>query len=133
MEMDMDMRRISLIAFLFAAAASIPAFAQQAHVADQATLDHAVADHLRQGADDRQEVLRVLENDQVRELAEGIGLDVTRAKAAVATLDETELGAIAAQARVVNDALAGGQGSVTISTTFIIIALLVLILLIVAI
>lgn len=113
--------------------ASRPVSAQQAHVADPATLDRAVADHIRQSADDRQEVLRVLENEQVRELAKGVGLDLTRAKAAVATLDETELGSIATQARAVSDALAGGQGSVTISTTVIIIALLVLILLIVAI
>jgi hypothetical protein len=102
-------------------------------VADQTTLDRAVADHIRQGVDDRQEVLRVLENEQVRELAEGVGVDLKDAKAAIATLDETELGAIVAQARAVNDALAGGQSTVTISTTVIIIGLLILILLIVAI
>lgn len=122
----------SAIVLLLAVAASIPASAQQAHVADLTTLDRAVADHIRQSADDRQEVLRVLENERVRELAEGMGLDLTRAKAAVATLDETELGTVASQARAVNEALAGGQSTVTISTTVIIIALLILILLIVA-
>ena len=127
----MNRHQISAIVLLLAVAASIPVSAQQAHVADQTTLDRAVADHIRQGADDRQEVLRVLENEQVRELAEGVGVDLKQAKAAIATLDETELGAIAAQARAVNDALAGGQGSVTISTT--VIGLLILILLIVAI
>jgi hypothetical protein len=129
----MNRHQVSAIVLLLAVAASIPVSAQQAHVADQTILDRAVADHIRQGADDRQEVLRVLENEQVRELAEGVGVDLKQAKAAVATLDETELGAIAAQARAVNDALAGGQGSVTISTTVIIIGLLILILLIVAI
>ena len=129
----MEKRRISVIVLLLAAVASLPVSAQQAHVADQTTLDRAVADHIQQSSDDRQEVLRVLENEQVRELADGVGLDLKRAKAAVATLDETELGSIAAQARAVNDALAGGQSTVTISTTVIIIALLVLILLIVAI
>jgi hypothetical protein len=123
----------SAIVLLLAVAASIPAFGQQAHVADQTTLDRAVADHIQQSADDRQEVLRVLENEQVRDLAEGVGLDLKAAKAAVATLDDSELAAVAAQARAVNDALAGGQSTVTISTTVIIIALLVLILLIVAI
>ena len=129
----MNRHQISAIVLLLAVAASIPVSAQQSHVADQTTLDRAVADHVRQGVDDRQEVLRVLENEQVRELAEGVGVDLKQAKAAIATLDETELGAIAAQARAVNDALAGGQGSVTISTTVIIIGLLILILLIVAI
>jgi hypothetical protein len=129
----MNRLQLSAIVLLFTVATSIPAFAQQTHVADTAILDRAVADHVRQGADDRQEVLRVLENEQVRELAEGVGVDLKDAKAAIATLDETELGAIATQARAVNDALAGGQSSITVSTTVIIIGLLVLILLIVAI
>jgi hypothetical protein len=130
----MNRHQISAIVLLLAVAASIRvSAAQQAHVADQTTLNRAVADHIRQGVDDRQEVLRVLENEQVRELAEGVGVDLKRAEAAIATLDEMELGAIAAQARAVNEALAGGQSTVTISTTVIIIGLLILILLIVAI
>jgi hypothetical protein len=129
----MNRLQLSAIVLLLTVATSIPASARQAHVADQTTLDRAVADHIRQGGDDRQEVLRVLENEQVRELAEGVGVDLKDAKAAIATLDETELGAIATQARAVNDALAGGQSSITISTTVIIIGLLILILLIVAI
>jgi hypothetical protein len=129
----MKRHRTSAIVLLLAVAASIPASAQQAHVADQTTLDRAVADHVRQAADDRQEVLRVLEKEQVRELAEGLGVDLKQAQTAIATLNETELGAIATQARAVNDALAGGQSTVTISTTVIIIGLLILILLIVAI
>jgi hypothetical protein len=120
------------IFLLLAVVAAMPASAQEAHVADQTVLNRALADHIRQDADDRQEVLRVLENAQVRELAEGVGVDLKQAKAAIATLDETELGAIAVQARAVNDALAGGQSTVTISTTVIIIGLLILILLIVA-
>jgi hypothetical protein len=47
-------------------------------------------------------------------------------------MDASEVANIASQARAANDTLAGGQGSVTISTTAIIIGLLVLILLIVA-
>ena len=122
----------SVIALLFALLASLPVSAQQKHVADQAILDQVVADHVQQTADDREAILRVLEIDHVRKLAEGVGLDLKRAEAAVATLDDVELGAIAAQARTVNDALAGGQSSVTISTTAIIVGLLVLILIIIA-
>ena|SRR5688572_18043821 len=131
----MDRIRTSLLAMLFAlaiSAISLPLSAQR-HVADQATLDQVVASHVRQKADDREAIRRVLEIQQVREVAEGAGLDLKRAETAVAALDDAEVGLIAAQARAVNDALAGGQSTVTISTTVIIIGLLVLILLIVAI
>ena len=124
--------RTSVLAMLFALAISLPLSAQQ-HAADQATLDQVVADHVRQKADDREAIRRVLEIQQVREVAEGAGLDLRRAETVVAALDDAEVGLIAAQARAVNDALAGGQSTVTISTTVIIIGLLVLILLIVAI
>ena len=128
----MERIRTSVLAMLFALAISLPLSAQQ-HVADQATLDQVVADHVRQKADDREAIRRVLEIEQVREVAEGAGLDLRRAETAVAALDDAEVGLIAAQARAVNDVLAGGQSTVTISTTVIIIGLLVLILLIVAI
>ena len=131
-ETTMERIRTSVLATLFALALSLPLSAQQ-HVADQATLDQVVADRVRQKADDREAIRRVLEIEQVREVAERAGLDLRRAETAVAALDDAEVGLIAAQARAVNDALAGGQSTVTISTTLIIIALLVLILLIVAI
>ena len=127
----MERIRTSVVALLFALAIWLPVSAQQ-HVADQATLDQVVADHVRQKADDREAIRRVLEIQHVREVAEGIGLDLKRAETAVAALDDAEVGLIAAQARAVNDVLAGGQSTVTISTTVIIIGLLVLILLIVA-
>jgi hypothetical protein len=128
----MERIRTSLLAMLFALAISLPLCAQQ-HVADQPTLDQVVADHVRQKADDREAIRRVLEIQQVREVAEGAGLDLRRAETVVAALDDAEVGLIAAQARAVKDALAGGQSTVTISTTVIIIGLLVLLLLIVAI
>ncbi len=121
-----------VLGLLFALAIWLPISAQQ-HVADQATLDQVVADHVRQKADDREAIRRVLEIEKVREVVEGAGLDLRRVETAVAALDDDEVGLIAAQARAVNDSLAGGQSTVTISTTVIIIGLLVLILLIVAI
>ena len=128
----MERFRTSVLAMLFAITISLPLSAQQ-HVADQATLDQVVAGHVRQKADDREAIRRLLEIEQVREVAEGAGLDLKRAATSVAALDDAEVGLIAAQARAVNDVLAGGQSTVTISTTVIIIGLLVLILLIVAI
>jgi len=128
----MERIRTFLIALLFALVVWLPVSAQQRHVVDQATLDQVVADHVHQTADDREAILRVLEIEQVRKLAGEVGLDLKRAEAAVATLDNVELSVIAADARMVNDALVGGQSNVTISTTAIIIGLLVLILIIIA-
>jgi acetyl-CoA carboxylase carboxyltransferase component len=128
----MERIRTSVLAMLFALAISLPLSAHQ-HVADQATLDQVVAGHVSQKADDREAIRRLLEIEQVREVAKGAGLDLKRAETAVAALDDAEVGLIAAQARAVNDVLAGGQSTVTISTTVIIVGLLVLILLIVAI
>ena len=108
-EMTMERIRTSVLALLFALAIWRPVSAQQ-HVADQIALDQVIA-----------------------EVLEGAGLDLKRAETAVASLDDAEVGIIAAQARAVNDVLVGGQSKVTISTTVIIIGLLVLILLIVAI
>jgi len=131
-EMAMRGIRISVIALLCAFSVSPSVSAQQRHAADQAILDQVVADHVQQAGDDREAILRVLEFEQVRELAGRVGLDLKHAEAAVTTLNDVELGVIAAQARTVNDALVGGQSHITISTTVIIIGLLVLILIIVA-
>lgn len=123
--------RTSVLAVLFVSALWLPVSAQE-HAADQATLDQAVADHVRQKADDRETIRRVLELEQVRKVAESAGLDLRRAQTAVAALDDSEVALLAANARSVNDALAGGQGTIEISTTAIIVILLLLILLIVA-
>lgn len=106
--------------------------AQQAPVADQATLDQAVAAHTQQADADRADIRRMVTRRQTREIATRAGIDVKRAEAAVATLDGTDLQQIAEQARAVDNSLAGGQSRITISTTAIIIGLLVLILIIVA-
>jgi hypothetical protein len=104
--------------------------AQSSHVATSAAIDEALQQHVDSGDADRALVLRVLEQPAVRELAAELGVDVQRAKSAVTTLEGEPLSRLAAQAQQVDQALAGGQGAVTISYTLIIIGLLVLILLI---
>ena len=130
MEATVKRIRTSVLALLFASAICPPVSAQ--HVVDQATLDQVVADHVRQRTDDREAIRRVLELEQVRKVAKGAGLDLRRAESAVAALDDSDVALLAAKARTVNDALAGGQSTIEISTTVIIVFLLVLILLIVA-
>jgi hypothetical protein len=109
-----------------------PAHAQTSHAAPQSILDAAVQDHLAATAADRETVLRLLERPEVQAVAGDIGLDLRRAQSAVSTLEGQQLTELAAQAQQVEQALAGGQSRVVISTTLIIIALLVLILIILA-
>src|SRR5687768_17160683 len=103
------------------------------HTAPPAAIDQALQQHVTAIDADRAVVQRLLARPDVRALAAEIGLDVRRAQSAVAALDGAQLTELAAQARQAEEGLAGGQGSIRISTTLIIIALLVLILLIVAI
>ncbi len=103
------------------------------HAAPAAAIEAALQQHVSAVDADRGVVQRLLARPDVQALAAEIGLDVRRAQAAVATLDGEQLSELAAQARQAEQGLAGGQGSVRISTTLIIIALLVVILLIVAI
>ena len=98
----MERSRICVIALLFGLVVSLPTFAQERHVADRATLDQVIADHVDRAADDREAIRRVLEIERVRQLADEVGLDLKSAEAAVATLDDVEAGIIAAQARNVS-------------------------------
>ena len=115
--------------------ASSPGAGQSApptHIAGQSVLDAAVQEHARATDRDRETVRLFLERTDVRAIAGKYGIDIRRADSAVAAMDASDVANMAAQDRAADEALAGGQGSVTISTTAIIIGLLVLILLIVA-
>ena len=103
------------------------------HAAPTAAIDQALQRHVTSLDADRAVVQRLLARPDVKALAAEMGLDMRRAQTAVATLDGEQLSNLAAHARQAEQGLAGGQGSVRISTTLIIIALLVVILLIVAI
>jgi hypothetical protein len=124
---------VSVLAILLTVLTAVPrVHAQGSHAATQSAIDSALQQHVSNVDADRAAVRRVLEHSAVKEVAARAGIDLRRAASAVATVDGQELGALAAQARQVEQALAGGQSRVVISTTVIIIALLVLILLIVA-
>jgi hypothetical protein len=124
---------VSVLAILLTVLTAVPrVHAQESHAATQSAIDSVLAQRVSSVAADRTDVMRVLEHAAVKEVASQAGIDLRRAESAVATIDGQELGALAAQARQAEQALAGGQSKVTISTTVIIIGLLVLILLIVA-
>lgn len=117
---------------LCAVLAVAPAMAQQAHVLDEAAIEKALSERLKEDDADREAIRALLRRPEVRELVKKAPLDLQRAEAAVATLDGSELQALASSARAVTGALSGGQSKITLSTTTIIIGLLVLILIIVA-
>jgi phytoene/squalene synthetase len=104
---------------------------EEQHAASQSALDAALQEHVRASDADRDTVRRLLERADVKEIAGQAGIDLRRVAGAVATLEGQALADVAAQARQAERALAGGQSSITISTTMIIIGLLVLILIIV--
>jgi hypothetical protein len=123
----------SVLVILLSLVVAVPRLqAQTPHAASQSAIDAALQQHVATAAADRADLLRVLSNPEVKAVADKAGLDLRRATTAVASLDGQELTQLAAQARQVDQALAGGQSKITISTTMIIIALLVLILIIVA-
>lgn len=109
--------------------ACVPAEAPR-HVVSGNEIQGQIDQQINQVDADRQEIQRLLQNAEFRRLAGAAGLDLTRASAATDLLSGTSLETMASQARAVNSELAGGERSVVVSTTAIIIGLLVLILLV---
>ena len=106
------------------------AFAQDSHAAPQSAIDAALQQHVTATDADREAVLRLLERSEIKAVAGDTGIDLRKATDAVATMSPRELADVAVQARQVDQALAGGQSNVTISTMFLIIGLLVVILIV---
>jgi hypothetical protein len=107
-----------------------PAFAgQQTRVVNGATLRQALTAQAGAEEDQRASVRRVLDRADVREMANRMGLDVTRASAAVGTLTGADLTEAAARAGAVETALAGGANTIVISVTTLLLILIIVILL----
>lgn len=124
---------VSAFAVLLCVLTAVPRVsAQTSHAAPQSAIDAALQQSVTATDADRQLVQRLLDREEVRTVAGQAGIDLKKASAAVATMSAQELAQVTAQARQVDQALAGGQSRIVISTTMIIIGLLVLILLIVA-
>ena len=108
-----------------------PAASAQSNVIGKSALDKAVQERVATDQADRDAIQSLLRRAEVRQVAGKAGLSLDKASAAVTTLDGRDLAQLAAQARLVENDLAGGASTVVISTTTIIIILL-LVLLIVA-
>jgi hypothetical protein len=112
--------------------ASSSAFAGQQHVVSPDQLATAVADSAAKQDTSRATVREALERPEVQAVASKLGLDLSRANAAVDTLSGADLDKAAHAAQQVNEQLVGGASTVVISTTTIVIILLLVIILIIA-
>ena len=113
-------------------AVSAPAFAGQQHIVQPGQLSAIVQQRVSAEDADRSAIREALARPEVRDAAAKIGVDLTRATAAVDTLQGSDLSRAADAAGQVNQQLVGGASTITITTTTLIIILLLVILLIVA-
>lgn len=126
----MRIRTVAIVFLLSSFVWSSTALAQQRHIADAVKLNQAVAGQTATDQQNRDAVLNVLRQTGVRDAAARMGLDVTKAEGAVATLSSAELARYATQARNAQAPLAGGSNTVIISTTTLLLILIIVILLV---
>ena len=98
-------------------------------LASQADLDNALAKALVQEDAARNTITTLLQRDEVRSLAEGYGLDVRRAEAAVGTLQGDELQRLSLLAADADYQLAGGDRVISISLVALLLIVIIVILL----
>ena len=113
-------RRFSIVRYLLVGLLVLsgpPAYSADSVVslATQADLDKAIAKTLGQEDAARNTITTLLQRDEVRSMAEGYGLDVRRAEAAVSTLQGDELQRLSLLAADADAQLAGGDKTITIS------------------
>jgi hypothetical protein len=107
----------------------VPARAQQ--IIPPGAIDDALTQRAAEVTAKRQAIKIALQQPDVERVARSLGVDIARANASVATLGGADLDRLAAQAQLVNEAIAGGQ-TVRLNLLWIIIGLLVVILIVVA-
>ena len=100
------------------------------HAASPAAISQALQQRVSETDAQRDRVRELLQRPEVQQLAGQLGLDLRRAESATATLEGQQLAEAVAQAERIESALAGGQSRISISTTFLIIGLLLLVVLI---
>jgi hypothetical protein len=118
------------LAVVLAVVFMAPMASAQDHVISKSALDRAVQDRVSLEQADREAILSLLHRAEVRDIAAKAGLSLDKAPAAVSSLQGTDLAQAAAEARQVQNDLAGGASTVVISTTTIIIVLLLVILIV---
>lgn len=124
----MRIRMIATTFVVFSLLSSSSVLAQQRHIVDPAAMQQAIADQSLTDQQNRDAVLDVLHQPQVLAVAGRLGLNVTWAEGALATLSSAELARAAVPARVVDAQLAGGANTIVISTTTLLLIIIIVIL-----
>ncbi|MEO8501256.1 MAG: hypothetical protein ABI565_10100 [Vicinamibacteria bacterium] len=107
---------------------SQPAFAQSAPVVDRAAIDQALGAKVQSDESARDSVRTLLGRDDIKAMAEGMGLDIRRATNAVSSLEGADLQRVSVQATAANDLLAGGRTTITISLVALLLIIIIIIL-----
>jgi hypothetical protein len=102
----------------------------QGHVVGDNEIQARIDQQIGQADANRQAIQIMLQRPEVRQIAGAAGLDLERASAAAAVLSGPTLEKLAAQAREVNAGLVGGDGTIVLSVTAILVILLIVILLV---
>ena len=126
------LRTVLVLPLVVLMMASSSAFAGQQHLVNPSQLATAVADAAAKQDTNRATVREALGRPEVQAVASKLGLDLSKATAAVDSLSGADLDKAANAAQQVNEQLVGGASTVVISTTTIIIILLLVIILIIA-
>ncbi len=124
----MRIRLIAVAAVATILLSSTTAFAQQRHVVDSSSLKQAVAGKVHTDAQNRAAIRSVLQQTEVRQMAERLGLNLVTADAAVGTMNSADLARVATSAREADVALAGGANTLIISTTTLLLILIIVLL-----
>lgn len=98
-------------------------------VVDRAAVDQALGEKVVSDESARNSIRTLLNRDDVKAMAEGMGLDVRRAEGAVSSLEGADLQRVTARATAANALLAGGATTVTISLVAILLIVIIVILL----
>lgn len=107
---------------------ALPAHAQGV-VVDRAAMEQALLGRARADDANRAAIRGLLARDEVRALADELGLDLRRADTAVGTLEGRELERTALRARAAHEALSGGAQTIQISVVTLLLIIIIVILL----
>jgi hypothetical protein len=119
----------TFVAFMVLSGAAGQAAELTPPTVSQDELDAAIARHHDQRTADRDRVKAMLQRDDIRALAQGQGLDLRRAEAAVDTLEDSELRSLAQQVSNIESGLQGGDVYIRLSLIALLLIIIIVILL----
>jgi hypothetical protein len=119
---------LTLLFSIFLAPARVSA--DTAAVVDRTDVQSALERRVLSDEAERDSIHSLLNRDEVRSMAHGVGVDLRRADVAVSTLEGEDLHRVAAQATTANQALAGGETYITISLVAVLLIVIIVILLV---